>query len=118
MSFDPVREPGDRAKGSGSDPENPIVHGALGCPSLDEMTQQDVCSALLSTPELDARRIEVEMTGAGVLLRGEVSHSDARSLALRIARALAAPRPVKEALTVKLDVEQSGARPSATARVK
>jgi osmotically-inducible protein OsmY len=77
-----------------------IVHGALGCPSRDELAQQDICAALLSTPGLDARHIEVEMTATGVLLRGHVAHPDDRTRALWIAKRIAGPRPVREALTL------------------
>jgi hypothetical protein len=77
-----------------------VVHGALGCPSLDELAQQDICAALLSTPGLDARHIEVEMTGDGVLLRGTVARPEDRARALRVATRIAAPRPVREALAL------------------
>jgi hypothetical protein len=77
-----------------------IVHGALGCPSLDELAQQEICAALLSTPGLDARHIEVEMTGAGVLLRGTVARRDDRARALWVASRIAAPRPVREELAL------------------
>ena len=77
-----------------------VVHGALGCPSLDELTQQDVCAALLSTPGLDASHIEVDMTGDGVLLRGTVARPEDRAWALRVARRIAAPRPVRNMLAL------------------
>lgn len=80
--------------------EGELAHGALGCPSRDELAQQDICAALLSTPGLDARHIEVEMTGAGVLLRGAVASPDDRARALWIARRIAAPRPVRDVLTL------------------
>ena len=79
----------------------PLMRGAIGCPSPDELAQQDICSALLSTRGLDARHIEVEMTASGVLLRGYVADADARAQALRIARRLAAPRPVREELQLR-----------------
>ena len=75
-----------------------LVHGALGCPSLDEIAQQDICAALLAAPGLDAREIEVEMTTAGVLLRGTVATADDRARAICIARRVAAPRLVSDAL--------------------
>jgi osmotically-inducible protein OsmY len=90
-----------------------LVHGALGRPSRDELAQQDICAALLSTPGLDARRIEVEMTAAGVLLRGTVAGPDDRAWALRIAKRIAAPRPVREALSVLSDGAERGPRASA-----
>jgi hypothetical protein len=77
-----------------------LMHGALGCLSRDELVQQDLCAALLSTPGLDARHIEVEMTAAGVLLRGAVACPDDRARALRIAKRIAGPRPVREELSV------------------
>jgi hypothetical protein len=77
-----------------------VLHGALGCPSVDELAQQDICAALLSTPGLDARRVEVEMTGDGVLLRGKVARPEDRAWALRVARRIAAPRPVREKLAL------------------
>jgi hypothetical protein len=88
----------DRASAPAASAE--IVHGALGCPSVDELAQQDICAALLATPGLDARYIEVEMTAAGVLLRGKIVRPDDRAWALQIARRRAAPRPVREALTL------------------
>lgn len=89
-----------------------IVHGALGRPSQDELAQQDICAALLATPGLDARRIEVEMTAAGVLLRGAVASHDDRAQALRIAKRLAAPRPVREVLSVLPGGDARGAHAS------
>lgn len=87
-------------RGAATAPSGECVHGALGCPSLDELAQQDICAALLSTPGLDARQIEVEMTGAGVLLRGKVARPEDRGWALRIARRIAAPRSVREELAL------------------
>jgi hypothetical protein len=93
-----------------------VVHGALGCPSVDELAQQDICAALLATPGLDARHIEVEMTGHGVLLRGTVARPRDRAWALRVARRIAAPRPVREALTLPSSCE-THAPPHRTPRV-
>lgn len=87
-----------------------LVHGALGCPSSDELTHQDICAALLSAPGLDARRIEVEMTAAGVRLRGTVRRLEDRARALHIARQLAGSRPVDDALALAVD---TGLAPSA-----
>jgi len=81
-------------------PGGEIVHGALGCPSRDELAQQDICAALLSAPDLDARHVEVVMTAAGVLLRGTIASAGERERALRIATRVAAPRSVRDALTL------------------
>jgi HSP20 family molecular chaperone IbpA len=93
-----------------------VVHGALGCPSVDELAQQDICAALLATPGLDARHIEVEMSGPGVLLRGTVARPGDREWALRVARRIAAPRPVRETLTLPSSCE-TDAPPHRTPRV-
>lgn len=92
-----------------------LVHGALGRLSVDEQAQQDICAALLSTRDLDARHIEIEMTGAGVRLRGTVAHPEDLALALRIARRLAAPRPVRHELRVIPSSEVPAPRPAAPA---
>ena len=93
-----------------------IVHGALGCPSLDESAQQDICTALLSTPGLDARHIAVEMTSAGVVLRGTIARAADRAWALGIATRIAAPRPVQEVLTVLPSPEVDASRVRAPRR--
>ena len=101
------------APGAARGMPNELVHGALGRPSHDELAQQDICAALLSTPGLDARHIEVEMTGTCVLLRGSVDCPDDRERALAVARRIAAPRPTREVLTVLQRTTAQGAAPGA-----
>jgi osmotically-inducible protein OsmY len=78
-----------------------IIHGAVGFPSGDELTHQDICATLLAAKDLHAQHIEVEMTGAGVLLRGSVPTAAERERALGIAKAKAGWRVVREALAVQ-----------------
>jgi hypothetical protein len=79
-------------------PARELVHGALGCPSEDELTQQNICAALLAANDVDARRVEVEMTGLGVVLRGVVATAAERQRVLEIAREHAGRHAVREAL--------------------
>jgi hypothetical protein len=89
-----------------------VVHGALGRPSVEELTQQNVCAALLSTPGLDARHIEVEMTGSCVLLRGSVARANDRAWALGIAKRIASPRQAREVLTILPNPDTDAPEPS------
>jgi hypothetical protein len=80
-----------------------LVHGALGRPSADEITQQNICAALLAASDVVGHRIEVEMTGEGVVLRGVVATAAERGRALEIAREHARRHPVREALVIERD---------------
>jgi hypothetical protein len=84
------------------DPE--IAHGAIGRLSDDELTQQDICAALLAAEGVDAASVEVEMTGRGVCLRGSVPTPADLTCAVDIARSLARGRPVQSMLELQSDV--------------
>jgi hypothetical protein len=84
-------------------PARELVHGALGRPSADELTQLNICAALLAANDVDARRVEVEMTGRGVVLRGVVATATERERALEIAREHAGRHAVREALVIERD---------------
>lgn len=89
-----------------------LVHGAIGCPSHDEILQQDICASLLAAKDIDARDIEVQMTGAGVLLQGTVPTGRDRERALQIARTLAGTWAVREALTLRPNLPVGASAPS------
>jgi len=79
------------------------THGVIGHLSSDEELQQAVCAALLRTPGLDARGIQVAVLGHGeITLLGRVTTSHEIALAVRVARDCAGGRSVHADLTVAL----------------
>ena len=77
------------------------THGVIGHLSSDEEVQQAVCAALLRTPGLDARDIQVAVLGHGeVTILGRVATSHERALAVRVARERTGGRSVHAELTV------------------
>jgi osmotically-inducible protein OsmY len=77
------------------------THGVIGHLSSDEELQQAVCAALLRTPGLDARGIQVAVLGHGeVTLIGRVPTVHEKALAVRVARDCAGGRSVHADLAV------------------